>query len=155
MIYSLEGKESMLCYNRFLIGNDFNLPINRISAKISEFCRGNRDEKTTDCVHTCLGACRSSRFRVLNEICDFIGGDFLLKLKLIQRHRLPKEQWWLKLRPLNRILAKHETVYVSEVITEETCETCEEETGDEMKENDKDETDARKANDDETKYGQT
>ena len=30
-------------------------------------------------------------------------------------HRLPKDQWWLKLRPLNRILAKHETVYVSEI----------------------------------------
>ena len=24
------------------------------------------------------------------------------------------EQWWLKLRPLLRILAKHETVYVSD-----------------------------------------
>ena len=35
---------------------------------------------------------------------------------LILRHRLPKEQWWLKLRPLNRILAKHETVYISESI---------------------------------------
>ena len=29
---------------------------------------------------------------------------------------MPLEQWWLKLRPLLRILAKHETVYVSEYI---------------------------------------
>lgn len=35
------------------------------------------------------------------------------------RHRLPREQWWIKLRALNRILAKHETVYVSETIKEE------------------------------------
>ncbi|XP_078664894.1 ATP-dependent 6-phosphofructokinase, muscle type-like isoform X5 [Branchiostoma floridae x Branchiostoma belcheri] len=27
------------------------------------------------------------------------------------QHRLPREQWWLKLRPLLRILAKHESVY--------------------------------------------
>ncbi|XP_078664890.1 ATP-dependent 6-phosphofructokinase, muscle type-like isoform X2 [Branchiostoma floridae x Branchiostoma belcheri] len=27
------------------------------------------------------------------------------------KHRLPREQWWLKLRPLLRILAKHESVY--------------------------------------------
>lgn len=36
--------------------------------------------------------------------------------KLFSRHRLPFEQWWLKLRPLLRILAKHETVYVSDFI---------------------------------------
>jgi 6-phosphofructokinase 1 len=29
---------------------------------------------------------------------------------------MPIEQWWLKLRPLLRILAKHETVYVTELI---------------------------------------
>ena len=32
------------------------------------------------------------------------------------RHRMPLEQWWLKLRPLLRILAKHESVYVSDFI---------------------------------------
>jgi hypothetical protein len=32
---------------------------------------------------------------------------------------LPKFQWWLKLRPLNRILAKHETVYLSEHVRDE------------------------------------
>ncbi len=38
---------------------------------------------------------------------------------LIFSHRLPKEQWWMKLRPLMRILAKHETVYVSEVVNKD------------------------------------
>lgn len=27
--------------------------------------------------------------------------------------RIPKNQWWLKLRPLLRILAKHDSTYVS------------------------------------------
>ena len=34
-------------------------------------------------------------------------------------HRIPLEQWWMNLRPLNRILAKHETVYISEVIRDD------------------------------------
>lgn len=37
-------------------------------------------------------------------------------------HRLPKEQWWMKLRSLMRILAKHENVYVSEVLKNEVNE---------------------------------
>ena len=47
-------------------------------------------------------------------------------------HRLPFEQWWMNLRPLNRILAKHETVYKSEVILNEagTVTTIAEETND-------------------------
>jgi 6-phosphofructokinase 1 len=32
------------------------------------------------------------------------------------RHRMPLEQWWLKLRPLLRILAKHESVYIGDFI---------------------------------------
>ena len=28
---------------------------------------------------------------------------------------MPLEQWWLKLRPLLRILAKHETVYITDL----------------------------------------
>lgn len=28
--------------------------------------------------------------------------------------RIPKEQWWLKLRPLLRILAKHDSAYEEE-----------------------------------------
>lgn len=31
-------------------------------------------------------------------------------------HRIPKNQWWLKLRPLMRILAKHEAAYEEEGI---------------------------------------
>lgn len=34
-------------------------------------------------------------------------------------HRIPKENWWLKLRPLLRILAKHETTYEVDVCKEE------------------------------------
>lgn len=29
----------------------------------------------------------------------------------VRRHRIPKEQWWLKLRPLMKILAKYEASY--------------------------------------------
>ena len=38
------------------------------------------------------------------------------RLVLLFRHRMPLEQWWLKLRPLLRILAKHESVYISDFI---------------------------------------
>ena len=27
------------------------------------------------------------------------------------RHRISRDEWWLKLRPLLRILAKHESIY--------------------------------------------
>lgn len=30
------------------------------------------------------------------------------------RLRIPKEQWWLKLRPLLRILAQHDSTYEEE-----------------------------------------
>ncbi len=33
-------------------------------------------------------------------------------------HRLPLNQWWLKLRPLLRILAKHESTYETEAVSE-------------------------------------
>ncbi len=38
------------------------------------------------------------------------------------RHRKPKDQyqWWMKLRQLLRILAKHESVYNSEIIKDES-----------------------------------
>ncbi|VDM22854.1 unnamed protein product [Wuchereria bancrofti] len=29
-------------------------------------------------------------------------------------HRLPKDQWWMRLRPLLRILAKHDSTYETE-----------------------------------------
>jgi hypothetical protein len=32
------------------------------------------------------------------------------------RNRIPTDQWWLKLRSLLRIMAHHESVYVSEII---------------------------------------
>lgn len=41
-------------------------------------------------------------------------------------HRKPLRQWWMKLRPLARILGKHEAVYTSDIehkpITEEECD---------------------------------
>lgn len=52
---------------------------------------------------------RHMDFSPLQELAK--GTDF--------EHRLPEDQWWLKLRPLLRILAKHtETGYVSETIPE-------------------------------------
>lgn len=30
---------------------------------------------------------------------------------IILRHRMPKEQWWLKLRPLLKMLAKYQTSF--------------------------------------------
>ncbi|XP_033108253.1 ATP-dependent 6-phosphofructokinase, muscle type-like [Anneissia japonica] len=35
----------------------------------------------------------------------------LLKLETDFKHRIPERQWWMKLRPLLRILAKHESTY--------------------------------------------
>ncbi|CAF0725208.1 unnamed protein product [Rotaria sp. Silwood1] len=40
----------------------------------------------------------------------------ILKTKTDTEHRMPLEQWWLKLRPLLRILAKHESVYISDLV---------------------------------------
>lgn len=37
-----------------------------------------------------------------------------LKLYTDFTHRIPVQQWWLKLRPLLRILAKHESTYIEE-----------------------------------------
>lgn len=40
------------------------------------------------------------------------------------RQRIPKHQWWLKLRPLLRILAKHDSTYEEEgmyITVEEEC----------------------------------
>ncbi|CAL4171517.1 unnamed protein product, partial [Meganyctiphanes norvegica] len=39
-----------------------------------------------------------------------------LKLQTDFKHRIPVNQWWLKLRPLMRILAKHEAAYEEEAI---------------------------------------
>ena len=37
-----------------------------------------------------------------------------LKSQTDFKHRLPKAQWWLKMRPLLRILAKHDSTYQEE-----------------------------------------
>ena len=53
-------------------------------------------------------------------ILGLIGRDVLFTpLKELEAvtdfgHRLPKDQWWLKIRPLLRILAKHHATYVQE-----------------------------------------
>ncbi|KAF8567234.1 hypothetical protein P879_04881 [Paragonimus westermani] len=44
-----------------------------------------------------------SEVLVLKEASDF-------------KHRLPREEWWLSLRPLMRIMAKHDSLYESESI---------------------------------------
>lgn len=45
-------------------------------------------------------------------------GNFWLILNTFffapSRQRIPKHQWWLKLRPLLRILAKHDSTYEEE-----------------------------------------
>lgn len=38
----------------------------------------------------------------------------ILFLNKFFRQRIPKHQWWLKLRPLLRILAKHDSTYEEE-----------------------------------------
>jgi hypothetical protein len=40
--------------------------------------------------------------------------EYLIVNFFCPRHRIPKNQWWLKLRPLLRILAKHESAYEEE-----------------------------------------
>lgn len=40
-----------------------------------------------------------------------------LKKETDFKHRLPKSQWWLKMRPLLRILAKHDSTYEEEAQT--------------------------------------
>ncbi|CAF1016827.1 unnamed protein product [Rotaria magnacalcarata] len=40
----------------------------------------------------------------------------ILKANTDTEHRMPLEQWWLKLRPLLRILAKHESVYIGDFV---------------------------------------
>ena len=51
------------------------------------------------------GACR--HFYMIMKF-DY---DLALSVFLGFRHRIWKDEWWLKLRPLLRILAKHESIY--------------------------------------------
>lgn len=48
-----------------------------------------------------------------------------LKLYTDFKHRIPVQQWWLNVRPLLRILAKHESTYVEEGMTVEIDENME------------------------------
>lgn len=41
---------------------------------------------------------------------------FVFREKADFKHRLPKEQWWLKIRPLLRILAKHDSIYQTSAV---------------------------------------
>jgi hypothetical protein len=45
---------------------------------------------------------------------NMLGTETYVHFVFISRHRIPKNQWWLKLRPLLRILAKHESAYEEE-----------------------------------------
>lgn len=68
---------------------------------------------------TLLGIIRQrSQFTPMEELKEW--ADF--------EHRIPKENWWLKLRPLLRILAKHDSVYEVEGIAEDISEMDENET---------------------------
>lgn len=49
---------------------------------------------------------------------------FFILICFFFRQRIPKHQWWLKLRPLLRILAKHDSTYEEEgmyITVEEEC----------------------------------
>lgn len=51
---------------------------------------------------------------------------FLSFLLQFISQRIPKKQWWLRLRPLLRILAKHDSAYEEEgmyITVEEECAT--------------------------------
>ena len=47
-------------------------------------------------------------------VVGFLNKKVHLKNSNKFRHRLPTNQWWLKLRPLLRILAKHDSSYEEE-----------------------------------------
>uniref|UniRef100_A0A2K6GXW8 6-phosphofructokinase type C n=1 Tax=Propithecus coquereli TaxID=379532 RepID=A0A2K6GXW8_PROCO len=70
-----------------------------ISAKLKE-CRGKRF--VTDDSVCVLGI--SKRNLLFQPVAE-------LKKETDFEHRIPKEQWWLKLRPLMKILAKYKTSY--------------------------------------------
>ena len=40
-----------------------------------------------------------------------LGGPYPCSAWSPRRHRIPKEQWWLKLRPLMKILAKYKVSF--------------------------------------------
>ncbi|XP_051554248.1 ATP-dependent 6-phosphofructokinase, platelet type-like isoform X2 [Myxocyprinus asiaticus] len=73
-----------------------------ISKKLKEFYREGRVFANTEDSACLLGMRRRALvFQPVTQLKD--DTDFV--------HRIPKEQWWLKLRPLMKILAKYKTSY--------------------------------------------
>ncbi|XP_073713514.1 ATP-dependent 6-phosphofructokinase, platelet type-like isoform X2 [Misgurnus anguillicaudatus] len=73
-----------------------------ISKKLNEFYNEGRVFANTEDSACLLGMRRRALvFQPVTQLKDEI--DFV--------HRIPKEQWWLKLRPLMKILAKYKTSY--------------------------------------------
>lgn len=50
----------------------------------------------------------------LSNFFFFIFLFYLFLFYFLLSQRIPKHQWWLKLRPLLRILAKHDSTYEEE-----------------------------------------
>jgi len=44
----------------------------------------------------------------------FFNFAYVISCKNYFRHRIPTYQWWMKLRPLLKVLAKHESTYEEE-----------------------------------------
>ncbi|CAL8070727.1 unnamed protein product [Calicophoron daubneyi] len=67
--------------------------------------------------HT-VQAITASSCALLGIIRQYATFTEVLKLKAVTdfKHRLPREEWWLNLRPLLRIMAKHDSLYESESI---------------------------------------
>lgn len=74
-----------------------------------------KNTKTATTEETCTLLGLRGRRYVFTPVTDLINEtDFSV--------RLPKNQWWLKLRPLLRILAKHNSIYVAEAEEESDSE---------------------------------
>jgi len=58
----------------------------------------------------------SSRMLNLTQL-DIIVSGCMTEDVYLCRHRIPLDNWWLKLRPLLRILAKHDSIYEVESIS--------------------------------------
>lgn len=50
-----------------------------------------------------------TNYQLVNDLCTCA-----LPICILFRQRIAKKQWWLKLRPLLRILAKHDSTYEEE-----------------------------------------
>lgn len=104
-----------------------------------EQCKKNTQPDGTIRAEDAASACllgivrRQYRFTPLADLIsetnfEYINNNILqlvLRIMIIySRQRIPKKQWWLKLRPLLRILAKHDSAYEEEgmyITVEEEC----------------------------------